>query len=90
MFKDEDPKLAKGDFVVFMGRDGKPMSVLTVMAFQLAKVPKTGKEVAGSTGGPVTVPKTESAQPKAAPPKVVAVPTDTKAQVLVDDPDSIY
>lgn len=52
VFKDEDPKLAKGDFVVFTGklkndvfmsRDGKPMGVLTVMAFQLAKIAKDGK-----------------------------------------------
>lgn len=52
IFKDEDPALEKGDFVVFTGklkqdvfmaRDGKPMGVLTVMAFQLAKVEKSGK-----------------------------------------------
>jgi single-stranded DNA-binding protein len=52
VFKDEDPKLVKGDFVcftgklkqdVFMGRDGKPMGVLTVMAFSLQKVAKDGK-----------------------------------------------
>jgi hypothetical protein len=49
IFKDEDPKLNKGDFVVFtgklkndvfMGRDGKPMGVLTVLAFNLQKVAK--------------------------------------------------
>lgn len=52
VFRDEDPKLVKGDFVcftgklkqdVFMGRDGKPMGVLTVMAFALQKVAKDGK-----------------------------------------------
>jgi cell division septation protein DedD len=52
VFKDEDPKLNKGDFVVFtgklkndvfMGRDGKPMGVLTVLAFNLQKVAKDGK-----------------------------------------------
>lgn len=52
IFKDEDPKLNKGDFVVFtgklkndvfMGRDGKPMGVLTVLAFNLQKVAKDGK-----------------------------------------------
>lgn len=49
IFKDEDPQLKKGDFViftgklkndVFMGRDGKPMGVLTVLAFNLQKVAK--------------------------------------------------
>lgn len=52
IFKDEDPQLRKGDFVVFtgklkndifMGRDGKPMGVLTVLAFNLQKVAKDGK-----------------------------------------------
>lgn len=52
IFKDVDPHLAKGDFVcftgklkhdVFMGRDGKPMGVLTVLAFALQKVAKDGK-----------------------------------------------
>lgn len=52
IFKDEDPQLKKGDFVcftgklkndVFMGRDGKPMGVLTVLAFNLQKVAKDGK-----------------------------------------------
>jgi single-stranded DNA-binding protein len=50
--KEEDPQLKKGDFVVFtgklkndvfMGRDGKPMGVLTVLAFNLQKVAKDGK-----------------------------------------------
>lgn len=49
IFEDEDPQLKKGDFVVFtgklkndvfMGRDGKPMGVLTVLAFNLQKVAK--------------------------------------------------
>lgn len=52
IFKDEDPQLKKGDFVVFTGklkndvfvaRDGKPMGVLTVLAFNLQKVAKDGK-----------------------------------------------
>lgn len=52
VFKDELPELQKGDFVkftgklkldVFMSRDGKPMGVLTVMAFQLAKIAKNGQ-----------------------------------------------
>lgn len=52
IFKDEDPQLKKGDFVVFtgklkndvfMGRDGKPMGVLTVLAFNLQQVAKDGK-----------------------------------------------
>jgi single-stranded DNA-binding protein len=52
IFKEEDPQLKKGDFVVFtgklkndvfMGRDGKPMGVLTVLAFNLQKVVKDGK-----------------------------------------------
>lgn len=52
VFNDEDPKLNKGDFVVFtgklkndvfMGRDGRPMGVLTVLAFNLQKVAKDGK-----------------------------------------------
>ena len=51
IFKDEIGQLDKGDFVVFtgklkqdvfVGRDGKPMGVLVVMAFQLAKVSKEG------------------------------------------------
>mgnify|MGYP003602655328 CR=1 FL=1 len=50
--KDEDRQLKKGDFVVFtgklkndifMGRDGKPIGVLTVLAFNLQKVAKDGK-----------------------------------------------
>lgn len=52
VFKDEDPQLKKGDFVVFtgklkndvfIGRDGKAMGVLTVLAFNLQKVAKDGK-----------------------------------------------
>lgn len=52
IFKEGDPQLKKGDFVVFtgklkndvfMGRDGKPMGVLTVLAFNLQKVAKDGK-----------------------------------------------
>jgi single-stranded DNA-binding protein len=52
IFQDHDPQLKKGDFVmftgklkndVFMSRDGKPMGVLTVLAFNLQKVAKDGK-----------------------------------------------
>lgn len=52
VFKDDDPQLKKGDFVmftgklkndVFMSRDGKPMGVLTVLAFNLQKIAKDGK-----------------------------------------------
>lgn len=52
LFRDEDPGLAKGDFVcvtgklkndVFVGRDGKPMGILTLLAFALTRIGKDGK-----------------------------------------------
>lgn len=47
LFREEDPGLAKGEFVcvtgklrhdVFMSRDGKPMGVLVLLAFSLGRV----------------------------------------------------
>lgn len=86
IFKDEDPQLAKGDFVVFtgklkndvfVGRDGKPQSILTVMAFQLAKVSKEG-------GRRELVQATETRSPAAgqgAPNAATPVPTPAAASI---------
>ena len=52
LFRDEDPGLAKGDFVcvtgklkndVFIARDGKPMGILTLLAFALTRIGKDGR-----------------------------------------------
>lgn len=76
VFKEELPELAKGDFVrftgklkldVFMARDGKPMGVLTVMAFQLAKVAKDGqsKELVAEPLAKAASTRSESSSPAA-------------------------
>lgn len=81
IFKDVDPQLQKGDFVVFTGklkndvymaRDGKPAANLTVMAFQVAKVAKDGKREE-RVNAP-TVPKEAVAQQVTNPALVVANP----------------
>jgi single-stranded DNA-binding protein len=92
VFNDEDPKLNKGDFVVFtgklkndvfMGRDGKPMGVLTVLAFNLQKVakdktretivdtPQTVETVTAAIQTPNTAPE-KAAAAASAPEKVAA------------------
>ena len=52
LFRDEDPGLNKGDFVcvtgklkndVFIARDGKPMGILTLLAFALTRISKDGR-----------------------------------------------
>lgn len=52
LFRDEDPGLSKGDFVcvtgklkndVFIARDGKPMGILTLLAFALTRFTKDGQ-----------------------------------------------
>lgn len=52
LFRDEDPGLKKGDFVcvtgklkndVFIARDGKPMGILTLLAFALTRITKDGE-----------------------------------------------
>jgi single-stranded DNA-binding protein len=101
VFKDEDPQLKKGDFVVFtgklkndvfMGRDGKPMGVLTVLAFNLQKVAKDGKRetladtpqttetVAAAIKGPAkTLGKAEATAP---PPVAAATEAAPPAKML--------
>ena len=95
VFNDEDPKLNKGDFVVFtgklkndvfMGRDGKPMGVLTVLAFNLQKVakdktretivdtPQRAEVVTAAIQTPNAAPKKAAVAPSA-PEKVVAAAT---------------
>lgn len=99
IFKDDDPRLEKGDFVVFTGklkqdvfmaRDGKPMGVLTVMAFQLAKVAKDGKrqEVVRDEA-PVPAMAEKANRPAAAPTGGRARhEARTIAQVAVPEPES--
>lgn len=100
IFKDEDPKLEKGDFVVFTGklkqdvfmaRDGKPMGVLTVMAFQLAKVQKDGKRqevVRDEAHGPTAV--AEKAHRPAAAPTGGRARQEANTVAQVASPDSEF
>lgn len=55
VFEEADPQLAKGDFVlvtgklkndVFMGREGRPMGILTLLAFSVSKVQRGSKNKA--------------------------------------------
>ena len=100
IFKDDDPRLDKGDFVVFtgklkndvfMGRDGKPMGILTVLAFQLSKVSKDGKREDLTDARPSrasSVPTESLAQPaeSTAPQRVVAFAAPVAIAVFATAP----
>ena len=96
VFKDEIGDLEKGDFVVFtgklkqdvfIGRDGKPLGVLLVMAFQLAKVSKEGirrELVAPVAASPIAAPSTA---PQSAP--VAKAPAPAPAHITSTTPAAL-
>lgn len=88
LFRDEAPGLKKGDFVcvtgklkndVFVARDGKPMGILTVLAFALTRITRDGKreDIVSLPGvkapGAPSQSSTTPPQPPASDPKTYAV-----------------
>lgn len=108
IFKEEDPQLKKGDFVVFTGklkndvftgRDGKPMGVLTVLAFNLQKVAKDGKRetvvdapqtaetvAAAATKAPTKAPEKTAAIVPAPAPVAAAIETPAPVAAAIEAP----